>query len=87
MLNNKPLYFHELTLEQMLESHDFTYEYSDDHRYWKQGSQECKIINDKVKEMGGWSKEICDLWNKYAPGNEKDDTFKKDWEWIKKYQK
>ena len=80
----KPLYFHELTLEQMLESHDFTYEYSDDHRYYKQGSQECKIIDNKVKEMGGWSKKLVELWNKYAP---KGDSFQKDWEWIKKYQK
>ena len=82
MLNNKPLYFHELTLEQMLESHDFTYEYSDDHRYYTQGSQEYKIINNKVKEMGGWTKELADLWNKYAPS-----SHQKDWEWINKYQK
>jgi hypothetical protein len=78
----KLLYFHELTLEQMLESHDFTYEYSDDHRYYTQGSQEYKIINNKVKEMGGWTKELTDLWNKYAPN-----SHQKDWEWINKYQK
>ena len=78
----KPKYFHELSLDKMLESHDWTYQYSDDHRYYKQGSQEYKIINEKVKEMGGWSKELADLWNKYAPS-----SHQKDWEWIKKYQK
>jgi len=81
---HKPLYFHELTLEQMLESHDFTYEYSDDHRYYKQGSQEYKIIQEKIKEMGGWNKKLVELWNKYAPNH---DSFQKDWEWINKYQK
>ena len=29
-----PKYFHELTLKEMFEHHDFTYEYSDDNRYY-----------------------------------------------------
>ena len=78
----KQLYFHELSLKEMIKNHDFTYEYSDDHRYYKRGSQEYKIINNKVKEMGGWNEKIVELWNKYAP---KHGSFQKDWEWVKKY--
>ena len=63
----KPKYFHELSLDKMLESHDWTYEYSDDHRYWKKGSNERDIIHDKIKELGGFNKEIINKWNKYAP--------------------
>jgi hypothetical protein len=41
---------------------------SDDNRYYEQGRQQIKLINEKVnKEYGGWSKEIVDHWNKYAP--------------------
>ena len=63
----KPKYFHELSLDKMLESHDWTYEYSDDHRYWKKGSNERDVIHDKIKELGGFNKEIINKWNKYAP--------------------
>tara|TARA_B100000959_G_C14711526_1_gene513130 strand:- start:79 stop:318 length:240 start_codon:yes stop_codon:yes gene_type:complete len=78
-----PKYFHELTLQEMFEHHDHTYQYSDDHRSYKRGSQEYKIIQDKVKEMGGWNEKLVELWNKYAPNH---DSFQKDWEWIKKYE-
>ena len=79
----KTKYFHELTLKQMLKQHDFTYQYSDDHRYYQKGTQEYKIIQDKVKELGGWNKKLVELWNKYAPNH---DSFQKDLEWIKKYE-
>ena len=79
----KPKYFHELTLEEMFKCHDHTYSRSDDHRYWKKGRQEEKIIQDKVKEMGGWNKKKVELWNKYAP---KHDSFQKNMEWIEKYE-
>jgi hypothetical protein len=78
-----PKYFHELTLKEMFEYHDFTYEYSDDNRYYEKGRKERNIIEDKVKEAGGWTKKLVDLWNKYAPNH---GSFQKDWEWMKKYQ-
>ena len=64
---HKPLYFHELSLDKMLKAHDWTYEYSDDHRYWERGRKEMSIINDKIKELGGWSQKIVNKYNKYAP--------------------
>ena len=73
-------YFHELTLEEMFEHHDHTYMMSDDNRAYENGRFEAQVIVDKVKESGGWTKELCDLYNKYAPN---DSMFQKDWEWIK----
>ena len=42
----KAKYFHELSLDKMLEYHDWFYQYSDDHRYYKKGSEENKIIHE-----------------------------------------
>tara|TARA_R100001244_G_scaffold66693_1_gene54806 strand:+ start:408 stop:653 length:246 start_codon:yes stop_codon:yes gene_type:complete len=63
----KTKYFHELSLDKMLESHDWTYHYSDDHRWWKKGREEMNIINDKIKEIGGWCPRIVTIWNQHAP--------------------
>tara|TARA_B100000902_G_C27110361_1_gene813244 strand:- start:409 stop:582 length:174 start_codon:yes stop_codon:yes gene_type:complete len=43
---------------------------ADDHRYWKGGLRQMELINEKVKAQGGWTKELVDHWNKYAPGDE-----------------
>ena len=75
-----PRYFEDLTLKEMFEHHDHTYMMSDDHRAYENGRREAEIIVDKVKSEGGWTKELCDLYNKYAPN---DSMFQKDWEWIK----
>lgn len=76
---HKPVYFHELPIKKMIEHHDFTYCMSDDNRYYEQGRQELKLINEKVdKEHGGWSKELVDHWNKYAPHG-------KNMSWRKEY--
>ena len=79
-----PKYFKDLTLEEMFECHDHTYMMSDDNRYYERGRQQYKLICDKVDEQGGWTQELVDLWNKYAPNSS---MFQKDYEWIKKYQK
>jgi len=79
-----PKYFHELTIEEMFEHHDHSYQMSDDHRYYENGRKEYKIIEDKVKEIGGWTKELVKLWNKYAPN---DSMFQKDWEWMQEINK
>lgn len=69
----KTKYFHELSLDKMLKAHDWTYQYSDDHRYWKRGSEERNIIHNKIKELGGFNKEIVKKWNKFAPKSEQTD--------------
>ena len=76
-----PKYFHELTLQEMFEHHDHTYMMADDNRYYVNGRKEVEIIDKKIKELGGWTKELVELWNKYAPSG----RFQKDWEWIKKH--
>ena len=68
MPNNKNIpYFHELSLDKMLENHDWYYQYSDDNRYYKRGSKENDIIHNKIKELGGWCPRIVTMWNKHAP--------------------
>ena len=79
-----PRYFNELTLTEMFEHHDHTYQMSDDHRYYKNGRYQVDIIEDKVSENGGWTEELVNEWNKYAPN---DAMFQKDFEWIKKFKK
>ena len=81
---NKPEYFDDLTLEQMFEYHDHTYMMSDDNRYYEAGRRERELINDKIEEQGGWTQELVDLYNKYAP---KDDHFQLDYELIHKSNK
>ena len=66
-------HFDELSLNKMLESHDWTYQYSEDHKYWVKGRQESLIIKDKIKEMGGWNQKMVDRWNKFAPKGEQTD--------------
>ena len=62
-----PKYFEDLTIKEMFEHHDHTYMMADDHRAYENGSKQAKIIVDKVKSEGGWTKEMVDLYNKYAP--------------------
>ena len=70
--------FEDLSLEEMFECHDHTYMMSDDSRYYDSGKYQAKIISNKVKELGGWTQELVDLYNKYAP-----EGFEKDFEFIK----
>ena len=64
----KTKYYHELPIKEMIQHHDFTYCMSDDNRYYEQGRRQLQLINEKVdQEYGGWSKELVDHWNKFAP--------------------
>ena len=40
---------------------------ADDHRAYENGRRQRDIMHAKVKEQGGWTKELVDLYNKYAP--------------------
>lgn len=67
MNNKKPKYFHELTLKEMFKQHDWTYMYSDDSRWYNSGRVQKETINNKIKELGGWSQDILKIHNKYCP--------------------
>ena len=60
-------YFKDLELEEMFEHHDHTYMMSDDNRAYEKGRRERDILEDKVESQGGWTKELVDTYNKYAP--------------------
>ena len=75
-----PRYYNDLTLEEMFEAFDHTYMMADDSRSYENGKRQREIMNAKVKESGGWTQELVDLYNKYAP---KDDMFQLDYELIK----
>ena len=86
-MSNTKKYFNDLTLEEMFEAHDHTYQMSDDHRWYSNGREQMKKNNNKLDEAGGWTKELVYKGNKYAPGD-------KPWEvdvkfpnmtWKKKY--
>ena len=50
-----PKYFNDLTIEEMFEHHDHTYMMSDDHRYYKEGMEQRRLIEEKVDSIGGWN--------------------------------
>ena len=60
-------YFDDLTLEEMFEQHDWTYMYSDDSRWYNSGRRQKELIDNKIKESGGWSQDILKLHNKHCP--------------------
>ena len=62
-----PKYFEDLTLEEMFECFDHTYMMSDDHRAYENGRRQRQILNAKLEEQGGWTKELVNTYNKYAP--------------------
>ena len=75
-----PKYFNDLTIEEMFEHHDHTYMMSDDHRYYKEGMEQSRLMEEKIDSIGGWTEELVNKYNKFAPSDER---FQKDWEWIK----
>jgi hypothetical protein len=55
--------------EQLLKAHDWTYNYSDDHRAWTKGREQAnKIANArKLLEENGLQEEADKLHYKYTP--------------------
>ena len=64
---NEPL----AILEKLLQAHDWTYEFSDDHSVWKKGMAERSAINMEQKRLvnDGLAtvEEVQELTQKYAP--------------------
>ena len=60
-------------LESQLESHDWFYGYSDDHRYYKSGSREHRQIWDTIKKLSseGYKVEAEQMYAKYYEQNHK----------------
>ena len=56
-------------LESMLQNHDWTYHFSDDHRAYVRGrdeAQKIRVMMGRLKKMGLES-ESLELQNKYRP--------------------
>ena len=60
-----------VNLERLLQFHDWSYEFSDDHRVWKRGVAERDNINMEQKRLitSGLAtvEEVQELTHKYAP--------------------
>lgn len=57
------------TFEKMLKNHDWSYQYSDDHREWTKGRDESRAIQlklDILKQVN--NKRAMKLYNKYQKG-------------------
>lgn len=56
-------------LEDKLKSHDWFYNYSDDPRYYRKGSNESEVIRSLMQTaaVNGEGEEACALFNKYNP--------------------
>jgi tRNA G26 N,N-dimethylase Trm1 len=54
-------------LEEKLQQHDWYYQYSDDHRVWKRGSEQSKVIQNLIKELQelGYGDQAEKLFHKY----------------------
>ena len=68
---------HKITLDILkdkLESHDWTYEYSDDMRYWRAGHAERKEINELMASLYNTPLmvEARLLYDEHNPFNKKD---------------
>ena len=55
-------------LETLLKQHDWTYQYSDDHRWYKAGQQEATRIREVMQEcnnndLGTMAKVLYDKYN------------------------
>ena len=62
---------HLITLERLLQFHDWYYNYSDDHSVWQRGQREHDAISEEqrrlIHEVKVSVEEILELTHKYAP--------------------
>ena len=52
-------------LIQLMKEHDWFYQYADDFRYWKAGSEEIDEIHELIRKIG--KEEGVKIFNKYCP--------------------
>ena len=52
-------------LEELLKTHDWYYQMTEDHRVWQRGSQQRSKIRELVNELGNEGK---DLYDRYYQG-------------------
>jgi len=52
-------------LEQLLQGHDWFYEYSDDNGVWRRGNERHNQILREMRTIG--EPAATELWNRYAP--------------------
>jgi hypothetical protein len=50
----------------MLEHHDWTFQYSDDHRYWRRGQQQLGEIQAAIDAGGREYNDLFKQWDAYA---------------------
>jgi hypothetical protein len=57
------------TLETLLKTHDWTYNYSDDHRAWKKGNEQSDEIRRQMDICCGLGLDTVarELYNKHRP--------------------
>ncbi|NDG31610.1 hypothetical protein EB118_16275 [bacterium] len=60
----------------MLEHHDWSYQYSDDHRYWRRGQQQMAEIRTAIDSGGKAYSDLFEQWDGYA-WREKDSNIPK----------
>ena len=62
---------HLITLDRLLQAHDWHYEFSDDHRVWQRGVDQWDSIKTEQKRLfdSGLAtvEEVQELTQKYAP--------------------
>lgn len=51
-----------LELANNLRKHDWTFEMSDDHRYWKWGQAEMNVIRNQIHKCGDSGKKLLDFF-------------------------
>jgi|15BtaG_2_1085339.scaffolds.fasta_scaffold02325_5 hypothetical protein len=56
-------------LETALQTHDWAYQMSDDHRYWERGEKQSKNINNLMKQLKsiGYGDDAQSLYDQFKP--------------------
>lgn len=49
--------------KNLLKTHDWTYQYSDDHRAWEKGNNAQKVLTELAKKVDP----SYNIWNEIAP--------------------
>jgi hypothetical protein len=73
--------------DKLVGSHDLTYSYSDDHRYWTRGEESIRKIRAMqerlVKQDPENKKKCAEIWNKWVD-KKINAKYASDWYWEEK---